>query len=143
MAGEEAGCFVELKCGLVGFADRKGDGAVAMKRQLGHAVAEQDAAEVASAVSGGDAELRDVGDVGRDAGGEQDGDEGVGGTFADGEGAKGIEGAAAGEADDVVEEAEGAIQGAVLVVDVGVNVVGVGGLDEGGGGLVEGFGPGA
>ena len=36
--------------------------------------------------------------------------------------AAGIEDSAAGEADDVVEETQGAVEGAVLVVDAGVDV---------------------
>jgi hypothetical protein len=48
----------------------------------------------------------------------------------------GIEDAAAGEADDVVEEAQGPVEGAVLVVDAGVDVSDVGLVDELCGGLV-------
>ncbi len=53
----------------------------------------------------------------------------------------GFEDAAAGEADDVVEEAERAVKGAVLIVDESVDVSDVGLLDELGCCLIVGGGP--
>ena len=74
-------------------------------------------------MGGGDAELGDVGDVVGDAGAEDHAGESAGAGVAEDPGFAGVEYAAAGEADDVVEEAEGAVEGAVLVVDAGVDVV--------------------
>ena len=51
-------------------------------------------------------------------------------------GGVGIEDAAAGEAHDVVEKAQGAVQGTVLVVDAGVDVADVGLVDQLGGRLI-------
>ena len=48
----------------------------------------------------------------------------------------GIEDAAAGKADDVVQKAKRAVERAVLVVDEGVDVAGVGLVDQFGGRLV-------
>jgi hypothetical protein len=84
-----------------------------------------------------------VADIGADLRAEDDADERAGAAIEDDEGGAGIEGAAAGEADDVIEEAERAGEGAVLIVDFGVDVAAIGGGDNGGGGLVLIFGPGA
>ncbi len=104
--------------------------------EVADAVLEEREAEVLSAVGGGDAELGDVGDVVGDAGAEEHADQGAGACVAEDPGGVGIEDAAAGEADDVVEEAQGAVEGAVLIVDAGVDVADVGLVDELGGGLV-------
>ena len=148
MAGAEAGGGVEAEGGGVGFGDGESEGSVVAVGEVLESVAEELAAEALSAAGGVDAELGDVGGVGCDAGTEQDGGEGAGGVACAGtvderEGAFGVEGAAAGEANDVVEEAEGAGEGAVLVVDFGVDVAEVGEVDELGGGVVEGGLPGA
>ena len=84
-----------------------------------------------------------MGGVEGDAGAEEDSEEGVGGAVAEDEGGFGVEVAAAGEADDVVEEALGAGEGAVLIVDFGVDVADVAALNEFGGGVVEAGGPAA
>ena len=76
-------------------------------------------------------------------GAEDDADEGSGYTLAQDPGGGGIEDAAAGKADDVVKEAQGAVKGTVLVVDAGVDVAEVCGVDEFGGGLVKAGDPGA
>ena len=108
---------------------------------MAHAVLEELAAVVVASAGGADAELGDVGDVVGDARAEDHGDECAGGAIAEDPGVVGLEDAAAGEADDVVQEAEGAVEGAVLVVDEGVDVAGVGLVDEFGCGLVGGGGP--
>ena len=82
-------------------------------------------------------------DIGADLRAEDDADERAGAAIEDDEGGAGIEGAAAGEADDVIEEAERAGEGAVLIVDFGVDVAAIGGGNNGGGGLVLIFGPAA
>ena len=102
---------------------------------------EELAAVVVASAGGSDAELGNVGNVVGDAGTENHGDEGTGGAVAEDPGVVGFEDAAAGEADDVVEEAERAVEGAVLVVDEGVDVAGVGLVDELGCSLVGGGGP--
>src|SRR5713226_4703475 len=48
----------------------------------------------------------------------------------------GIEGAASGEAHDIVQETQRAGEGAVLIVDLGIDMAAVGGRDQGSGGLV-------
>ena len=58
------------------------------------------------------------------------------------EGCVGIEGAASGEAHDVVEKTQRPGEGAVLIVDLGIDVAAVGGGNQGGGGLVFLLGPG-
>jgi hypothetical protein len=111
--------------------------------EMVNAVAQEGASEAGAAVVGADAELGDVGDPVGDDGAEEHAGEMVGVLVEDDPGGLGLEDAAAGEADDVVEETDGAVHGAVLVVDAGVEVTGVALVDEAGGGLVVGAGPAA
>ena len=108
---------------------------------MADAVVEQRDAETLAAVGGCDAELGDVGDVGGYARAEEHADQCAVAPVAENPGGIGIEDAAAGEADDVVEEAEGAVEGAVLIVNAGIDVVEVGLVDEFGGSLVVIGGP--
>ena len=94
------------------------------------AVLEERQAQALSAIGRGDAELRDMGDVAGDARAEEHSDEHSVAFVAQHPGGVGIEDAAAGEADDVVEEAQGAVEGAVLVVDAGVDVALIGLVNE-------------
>jgi hypothetical protein len=100
------------------------------------AVLEEGDAEVLSAIRGCDAELRDVRDIVRDTGAQEHANQSAVAFVAEDPGSFRVEDAAAGEADDVVEEAQGAVQGAILVVDTGVKVSEVGLVDELGGGLI-------
>jgi hypothetical protein len=136
VADEEAGVLVELDGLVVGFGDGEGDGGEAGSSEVVDAVLEEGDAEALSAVGFCDAELGDVGDVVGYAGAEKHSDEGAVAAIAQDPGGVGIEDAAAGEADDVVEEAQGAVEGTVLVIDAGVDVAGVGLVDELGCGLV-------
>ena len=121
---------------MVGFGDGEGDGGEAGLGEVADAVVEERKSEVLAAVWIGYAELSDVGYVRGDAGAEEHADEGSVAAVAENPGGGGIEDSAAGEADDIVEETEGAVERAVLVVDAGVYVVKVGLVDEFGGGLV-------
>ncbi len=136
VAGEEAGLLVEIGGLVVGLGYGQGDCAEAGVQEVAHAVFQERFAEAVAATGGRDTELGDVGDVVGDAGAEDHGDEGAGAGVAEDPGLVRLEDAAAGEADDVVEEAEGAVEGAVLIVDEGVDVAGVGLVDEFGCGLV-------
>ena len=126
---------------MVAFCDGEGEGSEACGGEVAHAVQEELSAVLVASAVGANAELGDVGDVFGDAGAEDHGGEDSGGAVAEDPGVVGLEDAATGEADDVVEEAEGAVEGAVLVVDEGVDVAGVGLVDELGCGLIGGGGP--
>jgi hypothetical protein len=106
VAGEEAGVVVELDRLVIGLGDGEGDGGEAGKGEVVDAVLEEREAEALPAIGAGDAELRDVGDVAGYAGAEQHSDDGCAVFVAEEPGGGGIEHAAAGEADDVVEETQ-------------------------------------
>ena len=141
MAGEETGVVVELDGLVVGFGDGEGDGGEAEVSEVVDTVLEECEAEALPAIGAGDAELGDVSDVAGYAGAEKHSDDGSAAFVAEDPGCAGIEDSAAGEADDVVEETEGAVEGAVLVVDAGVDVVEIRLMDELGGCLVVVGGP--
>jgi len=75
-------------------------------REVVDTVLEEREAEALSAIGTGDAELCDVGDVAGDAGAKKHSDDGSGLFVAEDPGGVGVEDAAAGEADDVVEETQ-------------------------------------
>jgi len=93
------------------------------------------ATEAVSLVAGEDAELGGVADAAADLAGEDGGDEVIAAGLMEDERSTGNELAAAGEQDDVFEEAESAGAAAVLVVDFAIDVIGVGKIDELGAGL--------
>ena len=127
---------------MVGFGDGEGDGGEVGLGEMVHGVLEEKAAEAISTTAGCDAELGDVGYVVGYAGAEEHAGEGVGIFVAENPGFVGVEDTAAGEADDVVKETQGAVQRAVLVVDACVDVFEVGLVDQLRGGLVVIGGPG-
>jgi hypothetical protein len=141
VADEEAGVLVELDGLVVGFRYSEGDGGEAGAGEVVDAVFEEGQAETLSAMGGGDAELGDVGYVVGYAGAQQHSDESSVALIAEDPGRVGIEDAATGEADDVVEEAQGTVQGTVLIVDAGVDVAEVGLVDQLGGCLIVIGGP--
>ena len=118
----EASGLVEGDGFGVAFGDGEGEGGVAAFAEFGGGGFEQEGSEAEAAVLFGDADLGDVGGVVADAGTEHEGGEFFGAVLDDDLGGGGVEGAAAGKADDVVQEAERAGDGAVLVVDVAVEV---------------------
>ena len=85
-----------------------------------------------------DANLGDVAAQGADAGAEDEGHQFVAGAVNDDMRGWWAEDSAAGVADDIVEEAQGAMHGAVLIVDetVGMITIGFGDKPAGGGQIV-------
>jgi hypothetical protein len=127
---------------VIGFGDREGDGGEVGLGEMLHGVVEEKAAQAVAAAVGCDAELGNVGDVVGYAGAEDHAGQGVGGFVSQDPGLVGVEYTAAGEADDVVKETQGAVQGTVLIVDARVDVVEIGLVDQLCGGLVVVRGPG-
>jgi hypothetical protein len=136
VAADEAELLVEVQRRAVGLGDGEGDGDEACADEAGGALLQEEGADAFVTPGVGDAELGDVANVGVDARAEDHAGHGAGAPVAQHPGELRLEDAAAGEADDVVQEAQRAVQGAVLVVDEGVGVAGVGGVDQFAGGLV-------
>src|SRR5216683_2665521 len=90
-------------------------------------------AEPGGAVFREHADLRDVADIGAHLRAEDESDQRAGAALEDDEGCLRIEGAAPGEAHDVVQKAQRAGKRPVLVVDLGINVSAVGGSNQRGG----------
>ena len=136
VADKEAGTLIQLDRLVIGFRDGEGDCGKTGAGEVMDTVLEECDAEALAAIPAGDAELGDVGDVVGYTGTEKHSDQSAGAAIAEDPGGVGIEDAAAGEADNVVEEAQRAVKRAVLVVDARIDVSEVGLMDELGGGLV-------
>ena len=126
----EAVVLVERERRSVGFGDRKREAGHFVLDKSSGAVLEQCAAKAAALRTWTDAELRDVTDIVANARAEDEALELEGACVAQDPGVFYVKGAAAGEADDVVQKSLRAVKGAVLVVDAGVHVAGVGAMDQ-------------
>jgi hypothetical protein len=124
---------------LLGYGE--GKFAEAAGSEISVAITEKMLANAVAAIFREGADLRDVSYVVTHAGTEQDSDASVSRAVEGYERRGGVEDSAAGEAHDVVEEAERAGDGAVLVVDVAVNVSAVCRGNDVGSRLIVGFGP--
>src|SRR5208337_3854753 len=116
----EAEAVVESEGAVVLLGDGEGEGGEAAGGEVGIAVAQQVFADAVAAIFRQGAELGDVSNVIADARAEEDSDAGLGGAMHGDERSGGIEDSAAGEAHDVVQEAQRSGDGAVLVVNIAI-----------------------
>ena len=124
------------------FGDGEGEAAEVAAGKFCHAAVQQRASEAEAAEFRGDAELRDVTDVGAHSRAEKQALNEAAAFVTEHPRIGRVEDAAAGEADDVVQEAQRALDGGVLVVDLAVDVAEVGAVDEVAGSGIEIFVPG-